>query len=224
MKPLTLSRRKTILWHVLAGCMGANAFMVYDCINDGYLPVRRSEYLFPIFILALTAFSIRALRRCYRDEPEAFRGFWQLSMLDLYAVIVFSALWMAAWCALSRSTFVPAGMIVSPLMGLGYALCLLISTRLGFTQSASRIPFAAGLLFKTLGWLALGALALICFYWLFYRREPTIARAILEYALLWRTFVQDTYAVVHPVRVALPFLPAGTLLCWSVEKRRRVLL
>jgi hypothetical protein len=222
---MTPSARKTFWWHALAASMGGTAFFVYMCILEQHLPPlsKYPVYIFPILVLALTAFSIKALRRCYHDEPATFRGFWQLSMLDLYAVVAFSALWMFAWCALSRSTFVPTGMIVSPLMGIGYALCLLISTRLGFITSISRIPFAAGLLFKILGWLSLGALALVCSYYIFYERGPTDARAILEYSILWRTIAWDTYEFMNPVRIGLPFLPVGTVICWLVEKRGRVL-
>lgn len=221
---MTPSARKTFWWYALAASMGGTSFFFYICLLESFPPKEMlGVYLWPLTSILIMIASILALRRCYRDEPGAFSGFWQLSIVDLYAVIFFAALWMAIWRSVSPNDFVSHGIAVSLFMGFALTFCLLLSARKGYPESREKIPFAIGLLLKTLGWLALGAIILLCSYWILYRYDLHRLAEILGYCMFVHSDGWHSLRVLNPVRIGLLFLPVGMALCWLIEKRRRVL-
>lgn len=218
---MTPSARKTFWWYALAASMGGTAFFVFICIIETPPPAAMlGVYVWPLSCIATTVAAIWRLRRCYRDEPDAFRGFFQLSIIDLYAVVLFAALWMGGWRTLSMPNFVPTGVVISLLMTMSYALCLLVAARYGFTSSTSKIPYALGLQFKTVGWLSLGAMMVTILFLILYRGDFQQAWEVLRYCIVGTMGRYMTDSLLLPLRVGLPFLPVGTLICWIVDRRK----
>ena len=219
---MTPSARKTLWWYTLAASIGGAAFFFYVCAIEGWPPSSiQGVYLWPLASILSAFGSLVMLRRCYRDEPDAFSGFWQLSIVDLYSVIFFTALWMAVWRSVSPGDFVPHGIAISLLMGLAFTFCLLLSARRGFRESRAKIPFAAGLLLKSLGWLAVGALILLSSFWILYHRDLRRLGGILAYCTFLYSEGRQGLRGLNPVRIGLFFLPVGMALTWWIEKRRR---
>lgn len=213
-----LSGRKTFWWSMLAASMGGTAFFVYICCIAGAPPPRMfAVYAWPAVCMAMSGISIYILRRIYRDEPGGIRGLWQLSIVDLYAIILFTALWMAAMRSAWPGSFLPVGIAVSLTMGLGYLVSMLVAARKGFAASRHKIPYAAGLVFKTTGLLALGALVVTCAFVLIYRGDMARALEVVSYCLFLesadRRFLRD----IMPIRIGLVFLPMGLVICWWVR-------
>jgi hypothetical protein len=169
--------------------------------------------------MGVSAVSVAALRHIYHSEPGGIRGLWQLSIIDLYALILFTALWMAVMRAARPEVFVPAGVGVSLTMGLGYAISLLVAARKGFKANRHKIPYAAGLLFKAAGLLALGALVATCIFMLIVNRGSSELRGLVAYCLFLNKSGGDR--VFEPVRNGLALLPAGMLLCWWVRRLKK---
>ena len=217
---MTPAARKTFWWYALAASMGGTAFFLFICIIETPPPAAMlGVYVWPLSCIATSVAAIWNLRRYYRDEPDAFRGFFQLSIIDLSAVVLFAALWMGGWRAFSMDNFKPTGIVISLLMTVSYALCLLVAARSGFTSSKSKIPYALGLQFNAVGWLAFGAMIVTMLFLILYRGDFQRAWEVLNYCIAGKMAQFITRNEWLPIRVGLPFLPVGTLIWWLIKGR-----
>src|SRR6185295_15643898 len=151
---MSVIARKHLWWSMLAGSMGGTLFFVYICLIGGPPPPRMiGVWMWPGTCVTLSFVSAILLRRIYREEPGGIRGLWQLSIVDLYAIIGMTALWMAAMRGAWPEKFLPVGIAVSLGMGIGSTVSLLVAARKGFSARALKIRYAAGLLLTGLGLL-----------------------------------------------------------------------
>lgn len=218
---MTPLQRITLWWVTLAAGLGGLTFFVYLCSLYGPPTVGEvGIYSWPVISIFVATVSARALRRYYQTEPDAWRGFWQLSIIDLYAVIFFTAANMAIWKALYPAEFNPRGMVMSLIAGAGYSVCLLVSARQGCKDSVVKIPYALAMFFRAVGWMGAGALGAICLFLILYAHS---LRAMVECvgSIFFGSQSQQWGKEIVPIRVSLIFLPVGVLLGRVIKKWRR---
>ena len=159
----TLRQRKIIAWILLGLNVGATLlFAILFSFKGPLGPRERWFYLWPVITALGVIFSTLSLKRSYRTEPESFSGFWHLSIIDFYAVTVFTALLMAAFRAAWPSYFIPTGAITALFFAIIYLFCLLISARMGTTGMPQKYVRALCFLLLTLGWMSVGSVAIVC--------------------------------------------------------------
>lgn len=128
------------------------------------LPSSDAYYIYGWFGLSalVGTFCGFALRRCYRAEPARWRGYWHLSLTDIFVATLFAAAWMSSWRALWPDSFLYWGASVSVAAGAALVVSLLAAAARGYTRYSVKLPLAAALLLKNYGLLAMLGLVAIC--------------------------------------------------------------
>lgn len=160
--PPSLERRKTTCWILLAASVGATLLFAVLCVLKGPPNWRREGgfYVWPVATVLISVFSAISLKRSYRAEPGNFAGFWHLSIVDFYAVTLFTALSMGLFRAAWPYEFISVGIAVSLVLGFTYLFCLLIAARNGYDHGA-KYGSALSFFLRGFGWMAVGSVGII---------------------------------------------------------------
>lgn len=161
--PPLLERRKTIGWILLAASVGATLLFAVLCVLKGPPKWGREGgfYAWPVATVLISIFSAISLKRSYRAEPGNFAGFWHLSIVDFYAVTLFTALSMGLFRAVWPASFISVGIAVSLVLGFTYLFCLLLATRKGYDRGAAKYGCALSFLLMGFGWMTVGSVGII---------------------------------------------------------------
>ncbi len=203
---------------MFATTIGATILFIILCALKG--PPRGREagfYLWPAATILIAIFSARDLKRSYREEPGNFAGFWHLSIADFYAVILFTGLLMAIFKSAAPEHFIRLGIALPMLSGFAYLFCLLLATRKGHTHSTSKFPCAFAYLLIGFGWMAIGAILIICIVFVLMREIGDLVRlfAIILGLTSERQFLDE--GIIIALRIGLIGLPIGLIIrnMWS---------
>ncbi|HLX65252.1 MAG TPA: hypothetical protein VKX17_28545 [Planctomycetota bacterium] len=201
---------KSVCWFMLAAGFGGSLTFALLCLQYGPPgPIEMSVYWWPVCTLLLSAVSAGTLIKCHRAAPESFGGHWHLSLVDLIAISFFAALCMAAYRAVWPRSFLPSGVSVALTLAAGFTFCLLFAARKGHSRSHVKIAFAAGLLCKSLGVIAVGTLVSISIVIVCYDNFFALCGYIDE-ALFFGHDAGISLSILNwPLRIGLLCFPLG---------------
>jgi len=221
---MRMSWRKVISWSLLALGAGGTLYHVWlAAISTG-----ESEWLWrSLHTLPLALMPAVPLYYCYRAEPLAGTGRWQIGLADLLVVVLSTGLLMAGMHELADACYdecLPPRFVFPFLWGALLLTGLFVATRRGF-HGLARWFYAAGIFGCVYGALALGAIAVQLPYLIATGGGDEVR--IFFVKLLWqgpglneRGFPENPWIYV-PLHLGLIALPAGVLLCWEGKRVAR---
>ncbi len=117
---------------------------------------------------------------------------------------------MAAWRAVWPLSFVPAGIAVTLSLATAFVFCLLIAARTGFQRPLAKIAKSLNVLSISLGWMAVGTLAVVIVLILCYDQRLNDAVNFLGTVFGIRNHSDDRNDwLIYSLRIGLLCLPVG---------------
>lgn len=211
--PLLLERRKTTCWILLAASVGATLLFAVLCVLKGPPKWNREGglYAWPVATVLISVFSAISLKRSYRAEPGNFAGFWHLSIVDFYAVTLFTAVSMGIFRAAWPDDFIAVGIAVSLVLGFTYLFCLLIAARKGYDHAA-KYGSALSFFLMGFGWMTVGSVGIIFVVFVLMRDVDGFFNVIQEILFMRLGNRLLETGIIVAIRAGLLGLPIGIAL------------
>ena len=211
--PLSLERRKSTGWILLAASVGATLLFAVLCVLKGPPNWNREGgfYAWPVATVLISIFSVISLKRSYRAEPEDFAGFWHLSIVDFYAVTLFTAASMGILRAAWPADFISAGIAVSLVLGFAYLFCLLLAARKGYDHAA-KYGSALSFYLMGFGWMAVGSVGITLVVFVLMRDAEGFFDVIQQILFMRQDDRFLASGILVAIRAGALGLPVGILL------------
>lgn len=209
---MSLAKRKLTAWILLATNVGASLFFGYLFITKG-MPKGRESILIavPVVTGVVSILSALDVRRSYRKEPSDLAGFWQLAIVDFYAVLLFAALLMGLANSLWPLEFKRGiGIGISLVLAFAFVFCLLLAARKGYSGFAQKSVCALSYLLIGLGWLAVGMIGITCIALVLIGDANRIFE-FLGYLFFFQNIGMLNGTIFNAMRIGLCFLPLGVV-------------
>ncbi|HEY3324535.1 MAG TPA: hypothetical protein VGP72_29050 [Planctomycetota bacterium] len=154
-------RRLFWLFTLIIGACGTLAFTV-AFIQKG--PPSRHEswlYLWPVTSIAVSILAFAAARRAFRQIPEDWPGLLQLSLTDLLATSFLTGTMLTALSMWFPDIVLAFDAPVSLIFAFGFAIGLLVSSRVGLQSWRLRYLYALSFSTRSLAIVFIAALFLV---------------------------------------------------------------
>lgn len=173
---MTIAMQKKLLWIAFAVTLQTWMFVFLSLAL--HLIFYRGPTTYPASIVTLAVLAMPCteivrtfLMDCYRREPPAWTGRWQLALSDLILISLFGAITMAVARRLDTDAFFLFGLPFVLTLTVEFALAMLFTERIGFPSKRLRVVMALCMVVGTVGATIMTGVVLIsCAFVHFYRR------------------------------------------------------
>jgi len=213
---MVISTVKSFTWTTLVGSIGGFSFFWLLVLDDGLPPFR--WYFWPALSFLTGIGSTVLLKNAYRREPFQWKGWWQLGVLDLIIISIFTGALLALFSAAWPSTLIIAGIPISLITATMLTWGMLMGTRKGLKDTKYKALYGFGWTTWVYGVLGTGAFLILLISLFLIRGQRKFSRVLFQVLDFSESQMIRPDWFMYIFRVGIVCFPIGILCLWLSKR------